>query len=50
MALNPIVFTKKIIDVFLKYQQTSYPFEDARLNAIIFRVFLKRLLNHEYAL
>lgn len=32
MALNPIVFTKKIIDSFLKYQMTSYPFEDARLN------------------
>lgn len=32
MALNPIVFTKKIIDSFLKYQLTSYPFEDARLN------------------
>ena len=33
MALNPIVFTKKIIDSFLKYQLTAYPFEDPRLNS-----------------
>ena len=32
MAINPIVFTKKIIDSFLKYQMTTYPFEDIRLN------------------
>lgn len=32
MALNPILFTEKIIDSFLKYQLTAYPFEDNRLN------------------
>lgn len=40
MALNPIVFTKKIIDSFLKYQLTAYPFEDPGLNSQ-----MKELLN-----
>lgn len=31
MALNPIVFTEKVIRSFLRYQLTSYPFTDQRL-------------------
>lgn len=33
MALNPIVFTEKVVRSFLRYQLTAYPFADARLNA-----------------
>jgi ATP-dependent helicase YprA (DUF1998 family) len=33
MALNPIVFTEKIVRSFLRYQLTAYPFADVRLNA-----------------
>ena len=33
MALNPIVFTEKIVRSFLRYQLTTYPFADPRLNA-----------------
>lgn len=32
MALNPIVFTEKIVRSFLRYQLTTYPFADARLH------------------
>ncbi len=32
MALNPIVFTEKIVRSFLRYQLTAYPFADERLN------------------
>src|SRR5207302_1865378 len=32
MALNPIVFTEKVVRSFLRYQLTSYPFADARLH------------------
>jgi hypothetical protein len=31
MALNPIVYTEKIIRSFLRYQLTAYPFADERL-------------------
>ncbi|HVQ74453.1 MAG TPA: hypothetical protein VMT79_02835, partial [Candidatus Binatia bacterium] len=33
MALNPIVFTEKVVRSFLRYQLTAYPFADARLHA-----------------
>ena len=32
MSLNPIVFTEKVVRSFLRYQLTSYPFADERLN------------------
>src|SRR5437867_3963289 len=32
MALNPIVFTEKVVRSFLRYQLTSYPFADERLH------------------
>jgi len=32
MALNPIVFTEKVVRSFLRYQLTAYPFADARLH------------------
>jgi hypothetical protein len=31
MALNPIVFTEKVLRSFLSYQLTTYPFADQRL-------------------
>lgn len=31
MALNPIVFTEKVVRSFLLYQLTAYPFADERL-------------------
>ncbi len=33
MALNPIVFTEKVVRSFLRYQLTAYPFADERLLA-----------------
>jgi ATP-dependent helicase YprA (DUF1998 family) len=33
MAINPIVYTEKIVRSFLKYQLSAYPFSDPRLNA-----------------
>jgi len=33
MALNPIVYTEKVVRSFLRYQLTSYPFADERLHA-----------------
>ena len=33
LALNPIVFTEKVVRSFLRYQLTAYPFADARLHA-----------------
>jgi hypothetical protein len=33
MALNPIVFTEKVVRSFLRYQLTAYPFADTRLHA-----------------
>lgn len=33
MALNPIVFTEKVVRSFLRYQLTTYPFADTRLHA-----------------
>ena len=32
MALNPIVYTEKVIRSFLRYQLTAYPFADERLH------------------
>jgi ATP-dependent helicase YprA (DUF1998 family) len=31
MALNPVVFTEKVVRSFLRYQLTAYPFADQRL-------------------
>jgi len=31
MALNPIVYTEKVVRSFLRYQLTAYPFADERL-------------------
>ena len=31
MALNPIVFTEKVVRSFLRYQLTAYPFADQGL-------------------
>jgi len=33
MALNPIVFTEKVVRSFLRYQLTTYPFADERLHS-----------------
>ena len=33
MALNPVVFTEKVVRNFLRYQLTAYPFADVRLHA-----------------
>ena len=33
MALNPVVFTEKVVRSFLRYQLTAYPFADVRLHA-----------------
>jgi len=33
MALNPVVFTEKVVRGFLRYQLTAYPFADERLNS-----------------
>ena len=32
MALNPIVFTEKVVRSFLRYQLTAYPFADEELH------------------
>ncbi|HUE97252.1 MAG TPA: DEAD/DEAH box helicase, partial [Longimicrobiaceae bacterium] len=32
MALNPVVFTEKVVRSFLRYQLTAYPFADGRLH------------------
>ena len=32
MALNPVVFTEKVLQSFLRYQLRAYPFADPRLN------------------
>lgn len=32
MALNPIVFTERVVRSFLRYQLTAYPFADVRLH------------------
>ena len=29
MALNPIVFTERVVRSFLRYQLTAYPFAEA---------------------
>ena len=33
MAINPVVYTEKIVRSFLKYQLSAYPFSDPRLHA-----------------
>jgi hypothetical protein len=33
MALNPIVFTEKVVRSFLRYELNAYPFADTRLRA-----------------
>lgn len=33
MALNPIVFTEKVVQSFIRYQLTAYPFADETLHA-----------------
>ena len=33
MALNPVVFTEKVVRSFLRYQLTSYAFADEGLHA-----------------
>src|SRR4051812_39386678 len=33
VALNPVVFTEKVVRSFLRYQLTAYPFADERLHA-----------------
>jgi len=33
MALNPVVFTEKVVRSFLRYQLTTYPFADEQLHA-----------------
>ena len=33
MALNPIVFTEKVVRSFIRYQLTAYPFADETLHA-----------------
>ena len=42
MALNPIIFTEKVVRSFLRYQLTAYPFADPRLLAQ-----MRRLLSLE---
>ena len=32
MAINPIVFTEKVVHSFLRYQLTAYPFADENLH------------------
>ena len=32
MALNPIAYTEKVVQSFLKYQLTAYPFSVPRLH------------------
>ena len=32
MALNPVVYTEKVVRSFLRYQLTAYPFADERLH------------------
>ena len=31
MALNPLAFTDNVVQSFLRYQLTTYPFDDERL-------------------
>ncbi len=42
MALDPIVYTEKIVRSFLRYQLTAYPFADERL-----RDQMRRLLSRD---
>src|SRR5262245_53413878 len=38
MALNPIVYTEKVVRSFLRYQLTAYPFADERLHEQVGRL------------
>jgi len=40
MALNPIVFTERVVRSFLRYQLTAYPFADERLHAQMRRLLV----------
>jgi ATP-dependent helicase YprA (DUF1998 family) len=42
MALNPVIYTEKVVGDFLRYQLTAYAFADARL-----RDQMRRLLSLE---
>jgi hypothetical protein len=33
MALNPLAYTEKVVQSFLRYQLTAYPFADPNLHA-----------------
>ena len=46
MSLNPIVFTKQILDTFLRYQRTAFPFSDPRLAAQAREMLGESLTSH----
>lgn len=46
MSRNPIVFTKQILDAFLRYQGAAFPFSDPRLAAQAEVVLGARLTCH----
>jgi len=46
MSLNPIVFTKQILDTFLRYQRTAFPFSDPRLAAQARELLGESLTSH----
>lgn len=46
MSLNPIVFTKQILDTFLRYQRTAFPFSDPRLAAQAKELLGESLTSH----
>ncbi|MFZ1376196.1 MAG: DEAD/DEAH box helicase [Geothrix sp.] len=46
MSLNPIVFTKQILDTFLRYQRTAFPFSDPRLAAQAKEMLGESLTSH----
>ena len=45
MALNPIVFTEKVVRSFLRYQLTAYPFADENLHAQMRQLLSQCLLS-----
>jgi hypothetical protein len=51
MALNPVVYTDKIVRSFLRYQLTAYPFADDRLHGQMRKLLqagrLPVLCNHQ---
>ncbi len=46
MALNPIVYTERIVRSFLRYQLTTYPFADERLHAQMRRLLSLDVTRH----